>query len=443
MDELKKLIEDMNKAFADFKGANDTRIAAIEAKGYAPADLVERVETLAAAHTVTEETVAEKVKQMEVMERAIALNAAPGGGDPNAPKPVYASLGDQLKDVVAAADPDISNSGRAEAISRLAQVRAGASGASGASEGTPSEGGFLVQKDFGGTLNTNAIATGILSSRCNTIPISGTANGYKANVMDETSRANGSRFGGIQVYHAAEAATVTATKPKFRLFEMNLHKLFGLMYATDELLQDTEALAATVNMWFPMEFGFKLDDVIINGTGSGQALGVLNSGALVTVAKETGQQADTIEFENIVNMDARLLDSSENSAIWLCNRDIKPALATMSLAIGTGGVPVYLPANAAFGRPQQQLYGRDMMTMEQCGTVGDVGDIMLFDPNEYMMINKGGIQSAVSMHVMFIYDEQTFRWTYRYDGQPVRNKPITPYKGTATRSPFLALAARA
>jgi HK97 family phage major capsid protein len=440
MDELKKLIEGMNRAFNDFKDANETRIKAIESKGYAPADLVETVQKLATAHAATEALVDEKVKQMEVMERAIALNGAPGGGDANTPKPVYNTLGDQLADVIAAANPDLSNSRKAEAISRLAQVRAAASGAN---EAIPSEGGFLVQKDFGGTLNQNAIATGILASRCNKIPISATANGYKANVLDETSRANGSRFGGIQVYHAAEAATVTATKPKWRAFEMGLHKLFGLMYATDELLQDTQALAATVGMWFPMEFGFKLDDVIIRGSGVGQGLGALNSPALVTVPKESGQKADTILFENIVNMDARLLDSSENSALWLCNRDIKPSLATMSLAIGTGGVPVYLPANAAFGRPQQQLYGRNMMTMEQCSTLGDVGDIMLFDPAEYMMISKGGIQSAVSIHVQFIYDEQTFRWTYRYDGSPIRNKPITPYQGSKTRSPFLALAARA
>ena len=440
MDELKKLIENMNKAFVDYQAAQDIRIAAIEAKGYAPADVVERVDTLIKAHSELEAAVTEKTKQLEVMERAIAMNGAPGGGDPNAPKPVYTNLGDQLGDVIAASNPDLSSSHRADAIHRLGEVRAAATGAS---EGVPSEGGFLVQQDFGGMLSQNAIATGVLASKCNKIPISANANSYKANMMDETSRANGSRFGGIQVYHAAEAATVTATKPKFRPFELNLHKLFGLMYATDELLQDTEALAATINLWFPMEFGFKLDDVIIRGTGAGQGLGVLNSPSLVTQAKETSQKANTIEFENITKMDARLLDSSENTAFWLCNRDIKPALATMSLAIGTGGVPVYMPANAAFGRPMQQLYGRNLMTMEQCSTLGDAGDIMMFDPNEYVMISKGGIQSAVSIHVQFIYDEQTFRWTYRYDSAPIRNKPISPYMGSATRSPFVTLAARA
>jgi len=192
-----------------------------------------------------------------------------------------------------------------------------------------------------------------------------------------------------------------------------------------------------------MEFGFKLDDVILNGSGAGQGLGVLKSGALVEVAKRTGQKADTVIFENIIDMDTQLADASENSAFWIANREVKPDLATMSITVGTGGVPVYLPANGAAGRPSQELYGRKMVTMEQASAIGDVGDIMLFDPNEYIMIDKGGIQSAVSIHVQFLTDQNTFRWTYRYNGMPLRSKPLTPFKGTKLRSPFVAIAARA
>jgi len=438
MDELKKLIEDSNKAFADYKTAVEARLKAIDDKSYAPADLEEKVAKLSADYVAAEKKVDDAMKQIEVMERAIALAGAPGGGD-NKPKPVYASLGDQLLDVARASNPDASASTRVEAISRLASVKAAASGAS---EGVPSEGGYLVQQDFGGLLSANAIATGVLSGMCFHIPISANANGFRANMLDETSRANGSRYGGIQVYHAAEAATIAATKPKFRPVAMELHKLFGLMYATDELLQDATALTALVNRWFPMEFGFKLDDVILNGSGAGQGLGVLNSGARVDVAKRTGQKADTVIFENIIDMDAQLTDASDNTAFWIANREVKPDLATMSIAVGTGGVPVYLPANGAAGRPSQELYGRKMVTMEQASAIGDVGDLMLFDPNEYIMIDKGGIQSAVSIHVQFIYDEQTFRWTYRYNGQPLRNKPLTPFKGSKQRSPFVAIAQR-
>ena len=432
--ELKDVIKAINKAFEEFKAANDERIKAVETKG-TPDPLIDDK-----LKKITDDLAGmEALKtQLLAIETAVAKMESPEGGG-GKERPVYASLGEQLIDVVTMAHPDKSRTEYLEAAQRLGKIRA----ATGASEGVPSDGGFLVQQDFAGMLDQGAINTGLLSSRCFKVPISGNANGLKANLLDETSRATGSRYGGIQTYWAAEAATVTATKPKFRQLEMSLHKIFGLFYATEELLSDAAAMAAMVNKWFPMEIGFKIDDAIIRGTGAGQPLGILNAGCLVTVAKETGQSAATLLFENIVKMYTRLMDSSDANAIWLVNRDILPQLLTMSLAVGTGGIPVYMPASGAADRPLSTLMGKPMLFIEQCETLGTVGDIILADFNEYMLIDKGGIQSASSIHVMFIYDEMTFRWTYRIDGQPLRQSVMTPYKGTAnTRSPFIALPTR-
>ncbi len=65
--------------------------------------------------------------------------------------------------------------------------------------------------------------------------------------------------------------------------------------------------------------------------------------------------------------------------------------------------------------------------------------------NGYVLGEKGGIQSDVSIHVRFIYDESVFRFVLRLDGQPVRASALTPYKGgaTVTQSHFIALEARA
>lgn len=438
MEELKKLLEALARAQEDFRAVTEARFKALEAKGSVDSLLTQQVQKTAEAVAKLEGQVQAKTQQLDAIERAVAMAAAPKGGE-SKPKPVYASVGEQLIDVVRASNPNRSGSTWAGAMERLTKVQA----TTGATETIPTEGGFAVEKDSADMLSRGAMETGFLSRRCFRVPISGNANGLKAKLLDETSRANGSRYGGIQVYHEAEASSTTGTKPKYRIFEMSLHKLFGLYYATDELLQDASALTALVNRWFALEFGFKLDDVIVNGTGAGQGLGILTAGCLVTVAKETGQKADTVLFENITKMDARLIDSSEAGAIWLINRDIKPALAGMSLSVGTGGVPVFLPANAAAGRPVQTLYGREMLSIEQAATLGDTGDIILADLGEMMFIDKGGIQQAVSIHVEFLTDQTAFRWTYRYDCQPIRKAALTPYKGTAnTRSPFVTLAAR-
>ena len=114
----------------------------------------------------------------------------------------------------------------------------------------------------------------------------------------------------------------------------------------------------------------------------------------------------------------------------------------MSLAVGTGGVPVYLPANSLAGGMHSTLFGRPVIPVEQCDTVGDLGDIVLADLSQYYLADKGGMQAASSIHVKFIYDEMTFRMTYRVDGQPSWKSAITPFKSSNTLSPFVTLQAR-
>lgn len=61
--------------------------------------------------------------------------------------------------------------------------------------------------------------------------------------------------------------------------DLSLKKLTGVCYATDEILSDAAALEAIIKEAFSQEFGFKLDDAILSGTGSGQPLGILKSKA--------------------------------------------------------------------------------------------------------------------------------------------------------------------
>lgn len=316
--------------------------------------------------------------------------------------------------------------------------------ASGANESIPSEGGFLVQKDFESQLLQEIHQNSVLAAACRRITISAGSNGVKLNGVDESSRADGSRWGGVQAYWVNEAGTVTASKPKYRQIELTLNKLMALYYATDELLQDAPAAGAIMQQAFAEELTFKRDDAIYRGDGAGKPLGVLNSGCLVTVAAESGQAADTVLYENIIKMWSRLIASSRANAVWYINQEVEAQLYGMSLAIGTGGVPVYMPAGGISGQQYGTLFGRPVVPIEHASALGDVGDILLGDFSQYLLADKGGIQSASSMHVQFQYDEMAFRVTYRVDGQPVRSKPITPYKGGAgnTLSSFVTLAAR-
>lgn len=311
---------------------------------------------------------------------------------------------------------------------------------SGMNEAVPSDGGFLVQKEFSSTLLKRTYETGQISSRVNRVPIGADKNGLKINAIDEDSRADGSRMGGILAYWINEADTKIASKPKFRQIELNLNKIIGLCYATDELLEDAVALQAIIETAFPEELNFKVEDAIINGTGSGQPLGIMNSASLLTVARDAGDVGVTASTADILNMWSRCWGRSRQNAVWFINQDVEPKLYPLTLGSGTAVQLFYTPPGQN-GNQYGKLLGRDVIPVEHSATLGTPGDILLADLSQYLMIDKTPT-SASSIHVRFVNDETTFRFVYRVDGQPAWKKPLTPKNGVNTYSPFVALATR-
>lgn len=348
----------------------------------------------------------------------------------SAPTP-FKNIGEQLQAVRAMAlDPRYVDP-------RITQIQA----ATGASEGVATDGGVAVQHDFSGELLTNVHAAAQLVAKTKQIPISTNANGLKINGVDETSRVTGSRWGGVQAYWTGEAAALTGSKPKYRQISLELNKLTALYYATDELIQDAAALGAAASQAFTEEFAFKLDDALIRGTGAGMPLGVVGHAGTVSIAKDTNQPAATISAANLQSMFARHMNPG--NAAWYINQDVWPALFKLVQEVGVGGVPVFLPPGGLSASPFGTILGRPIVPVEQCDTLGTVGDIIFADWTQYITIDKGGVQTASSIHVAFLTDEEVFRWILRFDGQPIRNAALTPYKGTNSTSPFVTLATRA
>ncbi|MBP2653346.1 MAG: phage capsid family protein [Firmicutes bacterium] len=312
--------------------------------------------------------------------------------------------------------------------------------ASGGSEAVNSDGGFLIDEQYVAELLTKVHDTSAIASRCRSIPIGPNANRIRMNGVDETSRANGSRWGGVQAYWTSEAETVASSKPKFKKIELNLDKLMALCYLTDELMEDAVALEAIIRQAFAEELAFKLDDAVLNGAGTGIPQGILKSDALVTVAAETSQDADTINHWNILKMYNRMYSRSRGNAVWFINQETEPQLETMTITVGTGGeVSPYAKEYMERGT----IKGRPVIPVEQCSALGTVGDIILADMSQYMIIDKGGVNAQSSVHVRFLYDENVMRFTYRVNGMPLWDTAVTPYKGSSTYSPFVALATRA
>lgn len=418
----KKLRAMLDKATAENRDLNEAEAAAYE----------EELKSLIATEKSIEreEALLERERRTEPItdrnEEAARAAGAPGQ------KHGFASFGEQLAAVMIAA----------RTHGRRTDPRLIMGSAAGGSEAVPSDGGFLVQKDFASELLMRVYQTGEIASRCRRIPISANANGVKINAIDEDSRADGSRWGGVLAYWVNEAAALTGSKPKFRQVELQLQKLIALCYATDELLEDAAALESVISVAFGEEMTFKLEDAIINGTGAGQPLGVVNSGAVIQQAKDSGDTGATISTADVLGMWSRLWSRSRQSAVWFIDQSVEPKLYPLTLGSGSlAQILVYTPPGAN-GNKYGSMLGRPVIPHEHGQVLGTPGDVILADMSQYVMIDKGGVRQDYSMHVNFLTDEGVFRFVYRVDGQTWWKKPLTPKSGGPTLSPFVTLATR-
>ncbi len=348
----------------------------------------------------------------------------------------YKTIGDQLT--------DIRKFNKGQGMSARLEALSNEFKALGANEFISADGGFALQPDFTDALLSkvyNPPGAGTILADVTRQPVSG--NGFRALAVDEQSRVS-SRRGGFVGYWAGEGTAPTATKAQFRRVGADLEKVIALTYLTDELMSDAPALTAFVNREGPNELRFQLEGKVVNGTGAGVPLGLLNATATVSVAKEAGQAAATVVTENVTKMWSRMPMYLMAGAKWYVNQEILPQLVTLSIAVGVGGqiVPSQIYAYPSAGFPFGQLFGRPVQPVEYCPALGSVGDIILANMGEYFVIENGGVQSASSIHVAFTTDETALRFTYRVNGFPWWTNSMTPYKGSNALSPYITLAAR-
>lgn len=370
----------------------------------------------------------------EITERAGNRNGDRGGSSRGASRSEFSSFGQLLQAVACASSNIIANTFnpnyRDELSQKLALYQAAASGMS---VGTPSDGGYMVRKEFTSEFLTKAMSQAVLLPLTRRVPIGADSDSLEYPYVDETSRVDGSRWGGVQVFWRAEAATVTAKQPKIAKGELRLEEIMGLAYATERLLRDAPALEAVLTSAFEDEFGFKLDDSILRGSGAGQMLGILNSPALVSVAR------DADDLITVTNMTARMPARLKPGMVWLHHADWMPKLIRLKI----GDTPIFIPPGGLPNAPGGMLLGRPLIELEQCSAVATPGDLILANFSQYVRIEKDneGMRFDQSMHVRFLYDEMAFRWVYRINGQPIQRTAITPAHGSNTLSPFITVAA--
>lgn len=303
-----------------------------------------------------------------------------------------------------------------------------------------SEGGFLVPPDMRAEISSKVFGEDSLVSRTDR---QRTSSNTITLPTDMTTPWQTS--GGVLGYWTNEAAAITQSKPAFENVTLKAQKLAVLVPVTEELVEDSPALDGYLRRKAPEKMDFMISNSLIRGTGAGQPLGIVNSPAIVTVAKENAQTADTINATNVLKMFSRMPITSRNSAIWLIHPDAEVQLPLMTI----GNMPVYVPPGGLSGSQYGTLLGRPVIPHQVCETVGDLGDIFFVDFQQYLSLTKtgggrdaNGYKADVSMHLWFDQDLVAYKFTLRIGGQPWWSTYTTPRDGTSYMSPYIQLEAR-
>lgn len=299
-------------------------------------------------------------------------------------------------------------------------------------------GGFLVPSSMASRFFTKVLNTGELLSKVLRLPAD--LNSFSTNLptLDETSRADGSRFGGVQMFWRAETQTIDASRFKLGSLNLRHQQLFGLCYATNLLLKNAPLLESVITTAFSGEASFLGEDAMVNGTGVGMLEGILKAAATITVSKETLQAADTLQPENFNAMWRRCWGASRKNAVWLVNPDADAMIANADWSDAPG---IYKPAGDAFPG-YSTIHGRPVVPSEYCATLGDFGDVLLFDPTQYALLDTGEVKIALSQEVRFHYDQTAFLIMLEIAGMPAWRSALTPKNSATTVSPYVALEAR-
>lgn len=246
---------------------------------------------------------------------------------------------------------------------------------------------------------------------------------------------------GIIASWRSEGVQMSASKMVTEGRHVQLHEMFVFVLATDELLEDAPRLTNRLTVKAAEAIRWKADDAIPYGTGAGQPLGYFNSGALISVAKETSQVADTVVVGNVTKMFSRMLSGSVKRAFWLTNSDVIPQLMTLII----GNQPMWaMPGSGMANAPGGFLLGRPILLTEHARTIGDKGDLQFVDFKGYYAANKrSGVKFDSSIHLFFDFGIQAFRWTFRLAGQPFLSAPVAAANGPNTKSHFVTLDERA
>ena len=336
---------------------------------------------------------------------------------------IYRSFGEQLADIKKAS----LGYGVTPALEKSQRSILGMNTQTGA------DGGYAIQVDFANRIMDSVISQSEILNRVDRYQVSANANEVYVTMVNETSTAN--VFGGIQAYVVEEGAQIPNTKPALKQIRLGLKKIAALAYVTDEQMRDASFTGSLLERGFALAIARLREKMVIENI-------IANAGTTV-IAKESGQSAATVVGKNFLKMRNALISTSRANAIWTMHPDVAAELPEMYLSGAHTDKFIYMPENGISVSGYDRLFGREIIESDYCSALGTKGDVLYWNPFEYLEIFKGGVETAASIHVAFDTAQMAFRAISYVNGMCKYDEGINLVNSSTQRASYVTLATRA
>lgn len=293
------------------------------------------------------------------------------------------------------------------------------------------QGGFMIPPQLRQTIMSVAPQDALVRPRANVIPAGSPPDaGITMPALDQSGANPGNMFGGVEVQWINEGDEKPETDLTLKSITLTPHEVAGTITVTDKLLRNWQAASSFLENLLRGAVNQAEDYAFLRGTGVGQPLGAINSGAMKYINRLVANQ---VAYLDLVNMVARLLMRGGTAPVWSMPQSALPQIATLQ---DPEGRYIWKPdARDGFAGT---LLGYPVRWNNRSPSLGTKGDITLSDWSHYLIKDGSGPFVAASEHVLFKQNKTVVKIFWNVDGAPWLQAPIKEENGWEV-SPFVGL----
>ncbi|RXG62976.1 phage major capsid protein [Candidatus Atribacteria bacterium 1244-E10-H5-B2] len=229
----------------------------------------------------------------------------------------------------------------------------------------------------------------------------------------------------VDIDAVAEGGTYGEDTPTVRQVKLKLNKIGKTVDFSEEVIFGSPVdMGSFISGIFGSAAAFKINKLLIKGTGSGEPLGVQNGNDLLTITAETGQDSDTLVAENIFSMAKKLIPDAWATSIFLCSIQNIDQLLKLHVKLGTSAVriKVFQETDGKF-----TILGRPCIMNQHMGSLGDPHSLMLCNFKRYAVLTRDGMMirsDEGKSGENWKKDLVSYKFTMYLDAQPLDNSTV-------------------